>query len=195
MKRFLVLTAILIFTVGLTGAALGQHRSGNCGHRSGGHGFEGDHHGMRGHKDMGHFGGHCSILGCQKELDLTDDQIAKIKEINFTHQNDMIDLKADLKKARLKLKQTMHSDNPSKGEALAAAAEVNSIQGQIHEARIEHMFALKGVLNKEQLEKWQKCQMSCSGKCGSHCSGGGHSEIPCDPAKCPKHGHGKPGGI
>jgi hypothetical protein len=112
----------------------------------------------------------------------------------------MIDLGADLKKAQLNMKQVAHGDNPVREDVLAAAAEINSIKGQMAAAKIEHKFNLKDVLTKEQLEKWKKCQKQCSGKCGPGACGcgghgiKGHSGIPCDPAQCPKHGAGKHGG-
>lgn len=161
MKRILILIAVLVFVAGLTTAALAQH----------GQGMKAPRAGARGHFDKGGFGGHCGILGCQQELGLTDDQTAKIKELSFAHQNAMIDLKAELKKAQLKMKQDIHAEGATKSDALAAAREINAIKGKISEAQIGHKFDLKGVLNKEQLEKWTQCQMQCGGKCGP---GGGH---------------------
>jgi hypothetical protein len=151
---------------------------------------------------------------------LTDNQKDQIQEINFEHRNGMIDLKAELQKAQLKMKQ-LHTGTPERTAALAIANEINSIEGRITEARINHKFDLRSVLNKEQLEKWQKCQQQCGGKCGpgggrggfGKCSPGcgpkcdhggfgkgfgGHGGKGCDPAKCGKKcdpatctGHGK----
>lgn len=192
MKRILILTGIMVFVAVMSTAAYAQH----------GHGMKaprGDGHGMW---DRGGKMGHCSILGCQKELELTDDQMTKIKDFNFAHQNAMIDFKADLKKAQLKMKQAAHSDNPNKADVLAATKEINAIKGQIAEARVNHRFEIRAVLTAEQLEKWNDCQKQCNDACrpggrgqkghpGSRGERGhGHSWAPCDPADCEYHGDG-----
>ncbi|MDD4052201.1 MAG: Spy/CpxP family protein refolding chaperone [candidate division Zixibacteria bacterium] len=129
---------------------------------------------MRGHgdDDMGPgMGMCCNLLDC-KGLDLTKEQIQKIKDIMFAHKNAMIDLKAALEKAQLRMGQVMKSDSPDKAKALAAAREVNAAKGQMAEARITHMFNMRGVLTAEQLEKVKACM-------GGMCGGG-----PMGAAKC-----------
>lgn len=195
MKRLVILIAISLFIAGMTGTATAQCGHGFKGHMGG--------HQCGQHDGKGFGGGHCNILGCKDKLELTDDQMDKIKEINFTHQNGMIDLKAELKKAELNLRQVAHADNPSKADVLAATKKVHSIQGQITEAQVNHRFAVRAVLNAEQIEKWQKCQAECKGSCGGPggpgmgagmpCKPGcaGHSGAPCDPSKCTGTGPGQ----
>lgn len=184
MKRILILTAVLVFIAGLSGSALAQPGQGCSPGKMGGHGRFG-HDGF----DRG-----CNILSCQKQLELTDDQMAKIKEINFAHQNVMIDLKADLEKAQLKMRQTQMADEATKAGVLAVAKEINAIKGKMAEARISHRFDLKAVLNADQLKKWKECKAQCQGKCGPGMGMGmgqgpaGAPGAPMDPANCPRHG-------
>lgn len=115
----------------------------------------------------------CDLLDC-KELNLTKEQTQKIKDINFAHKNAMIDLKAALEKAQLRMGQEMKADSPDKAKTLAAAREVVAVKGQMCEARITHMFNLRGVLNAEQLEKMNACKGGgmCGGdKGGAKCGG------------------------
>lgn len=112
----------------------------------------------------------CNLLDC-KDLNLTKEQIQKIKDINFAHRNAMIDLKAALAKAQLRMGQEMKSDSPDKAKALAAAREVNAAKGQMAEARITHMFNLRAVLTAEQLEKVKACMGG--GMCGGGPMGAG----------------------
>ena len=112
----------------------------------------------------------CNLLDC-KDLNLTKEQIQKIKDINFAHRNAMIDLKAALAKAQLRMGQEMKSDSPDKAKALAAAREVNAARGQMAEARITHMFNLRAVLTAEQLEKVKACMGG--GMCGGGPMGAG----------------------
>lgn len=111
------------------------------------------------------FGGDGDLLNC-KALELTDDQIAKIKDLNFAHRNKMIDLQAALEKAQLKMQHEMRAETPNKAAVLAAAKEVNTIKGQIAEERINHRFDLRGVLTADQLKKWDDCRGNCGGRCG-----------------------------
>jgi Spy/CpxP family protein refolding chaperone len=110
-------------------------------------------------------GGQCGMLNC-KELELTDDQVAKIKDLNFAHRNKMIDIQAAMKKAQLKMQHEMRAESPNKAAVLAAAKEVNAVRGQMAEERINHQFAMRGILTAEQLKKWDDCRGKCEGKCG-----------------------------
>ncbi len=193
MKRILILTGILIFVAGMNTAVFAQRGHGMMAPKADGHG----------QWDKGGMMGHGPILGCQKELELTDDQVAKIKDFSFAHQNAMIDLRADLKKAQLKMKQEAHVDNPSKAAVLAGTKEINVIKGRIAEARVNHRFDVRAVLTAEQLDKWKDCQKNFAGKHGRggrgvkghpgfHGKRGfqGNSGVPCDPADCVYHGDG-----
>jgi Spy/CpxP family protein refolding chaperone len=113
--------------------------------------------GMRGRGMMGRGG----FGACAKELNLTDEQKAKIEDLNFANRNAMIDLRASMQKAHLKMQHEMMADTPDKARMLAASKEVNAIQGQIADARINHLFALRAVLTPEQVKKFKECHMGC----------------------------------
>lgn len=153
MKRTLILTTLVLFVAVMTTAAMAQRGPGGSGQPMMGNG-PGDcrmHQGkMGGHGKMG--GGH-GILTMADELGLTDQQIEKIKDLQFAHQNTMIDMKAELKKAELILHQEMAADNPDKAKALSAAKNVNAIKGKIQEAAISHRFEMHDILTAEQLDK------------------------------------------
>lgn len=160
MKRILMLSAAILFIVG-TAAVSAQPGPGTGMERGWGPG-DGD---CMMHGKMGHGQGECNILACA-ELELTDDQKEKIRDLMFAHRQEMIDLKASLEKAQLTMRHEMLSDSPDKARVLAAAKEVNAIKGQMAEAKINHRFAIRDVLSADQLEKWQKCQRTCGGRCG-----------------------------
>lgn len=186
MKRILTLTAIMIFVIGTSAMILAQPPEAPMPPAAPapmmGHGMCG------GGPGDGPMGG-CNFLDCAKELNLTADQISKLKDLNFAHRNLMIDLNAQMEKAQLKMKHEMNMDNPDKGKVLTASAEITAMQGKLAEARINHQFAMRQLLTKEQLEKWQACQRECGGKCGGGmgmmgCGKGGGMDHKCDPAKC-----------
>lgn len=171
-----------------------------CGDRGSGMGMRrGMMRGCGGDDDMGPgLGMCCDLLDC-KELNLTKEQVQKIKDINFAHKNAMIDLKASLEKAKLRMGQEMKADSPDKARSLATMKEVHAVKGQMAEARITHMFNLRGVLTAEQLEKVKACHgggmcggkggaMGCAGKaagtpCGKPCPGGAAGAAACGKGK------------
>jgi Spy/CpxP family protein refolding chaperone len=167
MKRTLVFLAMLIFiaipvamgqtpdpaqTTSGRGPAgmmgMGMHRGQDMGMG------KGMGMGMRGRGMMGRGG----FGACAKELNLTDDQKAKIEDLNFANRNAMIDLRASMQKAHLKMQHEMMADTPDKARMLAASKEVNAIQGQIADARINHLFAMRAILTPDQLKKWKDCR-------------------------------------
>ena len=164
----------------------------------GGKGMMGQQGGCMGPGGHGEgMGGGCNLIDCKEVLKLTDDQIAKIKDLNFAHKNQMIDFDAALEKAQLAMRHGMQADSPDKAKVLAAAKEVNAIKGQIAEAKINHQFALTGVLNAEQLKKWKDCKMECRQSCGpgmgmGSCEGKGdkpgHGMMEKGPEGCCKKG-------
>jgi Spy/CpxP family protein refolding chaperone len=113
--------------------------------------------------------GCCHLFEC-KDLNLTDEQKAKIKDLQYAHHNAMIDFRAALQKARLAMRHEMMSDNPDKGKALAASKEVAAAEGKIAEVRIGHFFAMRSVLNADQLKAWKNCKAECRGM--GRCGGG-----------------------
>ncbi len=198
MKKILIFTAIAVLAAGLTSVVLAQRGAGMNGDRP---------NGWFGSERGGGMGGQFGMLACKDSLGLSDAQMTKIKEVNFTHQNAMIDLRASLKKAELKMKQLAQTGTAGKAEMLAASKEITAAKGKIAEARINHMFDLKSVLTKDQLEKWQKCRMGCNSNCGrgmGHFGDGsgmgkgrfgghpgmGNPNAPHDPDNCPMKGDG-----
>ncbi len=143
MKRFLFITAILSL-LAAPAAVVGQ----------------GYHHGPMGPGAPGG-PGHGNLLECKKDINLSEDQMEKIEEINFNHRQMMIDLKAELEKAKLKKRREMYSDAPNKTKVLVLTKEIVNIQGKMAEAKVEHRFALRQILTKEQLEKWKECRQKC----------------------------------
>jgi len=154
MKKIVTFVTILALVAGISTAALAQRGAG----RMMGPGPDG-----KGNCDHPGFRGPGMILHMKAELDLTDDQVAKMQKINFAHQETMIDMKAELRKAQLKMRQEELADNPDKLKVLSAAREVNTIKGKMQEERIGHRFQMRELLNPEQLEKLKKSGFNCHG--------------------------------
>lgn len=196
MKRFVLLASICILIAAPVLAGPGecvpspQMSGGGGGWNVGG-----------GHGGWNVGGGHggCNILRCKDELKLTDDQVSKIKNINHKHRMAMIDLEAELQKAKLNQKMEAHSDDPSRSTVLSLAKEAARIKSSINEAKINNRFDIKDILTKEQLENWKKCQVQCRTEYGpgfgAGCGTGGGHGAGCGSAGkkgagCAPKGHG-----
>jgi len=173
MKRLLTATIMMIFLA--VPVAFAQQAPGVCdndgphGPRGGGMmGMGSGFHPGGGMMGMGsgyHRGdGGMNFMACKDQLNLTDDQISKIKELNFEHQTQMIGLKADLEKAQLNKRHEMMADSPNKDKVLTYTREVNRIHGQMAELRVEHRFAMRGVLTADQLKIWKECRQDRPGR-------------------------------
>jgi Spy/CpxP family protein refolding chaperone len=181
MKRILLLTmaaALLLVPVAVAqpGAGPGPGAGQNCAPGCN----NGPAFGFRSHG--GHQGFGMGLMACKAELNLTDEQVAKIKAVNLDHQTEMIDFRADLAKLRATKHNEMTSDNPDRAKVLELTKEMNAVRGKIAVAQVSHMFAVRDILTPEQLKKWKNCRMNDrgpgmrgmdSGKCGQGFRGKG----------------------
>lgn len=165
MKRILILTTIMIMVAAPTIMAQGP---------MGGKGMP-PHPGMGQRGFDGHGGGRgqFDFINCKNELNLSDEQIDKINSLNFEHRNLMIDLKADLEKAKLAKRHELRADNPDKSKVLQATGQMSEIKAKMAEMRVNHRFDMRDVLTKEQLDKWKECRQDCR-KGGRDFRGRGH---------------------
>ncbi len=149
MKKVTILTVILLLIA--ASAAFAQHGrgfrgKGDCGQERG-----------FGHKD-----GQGMLLRHAEALALTDDQITRIKDLGFNHKEALIDLQAEMKKLKLNMHREMTADNPDKDKVLSYTREMNKVKGQIAEMKVEHKFAVAGILTDEQKTKIKEMKMKGS---------------------------------
>ncbi len=157
MKKVTLLTAILVMLAGTT--VMAQMGGRDCPKPPEAPGIGSD----RGP-------GCCGVMQCREQLSLNDEQAEKIRQIDFDHRQQMIDIKAELEKQQLNKRYEMQSEAPSEDKILSLTREINSLRGKMAEQRVEHQFAIRAVLTKEQLEKWQDCENRCAGigRAGHH---------------------------
>lgn len=87
------------------------------------------------------------------KLDLTEEQESKLDNLRDKHQKDMIDMKADLEKARLDLKNLTKDGSFARADFLTAHKKVQSIKNKIGDSWANHRMDMLDVLSKEQREK------------------------------------------
>jgi Spy/CpxP family protein refolding chaperone len=148
MKRIIIFLIVVLFA-GTAVAQMHGHGKGQMG-KPGKAGFSNCDRGDRFGK--AHRPG--NILRHAEALELTDQQIDKIKSMQLSNQEAMIDLRADLKKLELRLRSEMHSDSPDKNSVMSINAEIAKLKGQISEMRLSHFFELREILTADQVKKF-----------------------------------------
>jgi Spy/CpxP family protein refolding chaperone len=91
-----------------------------------------------------------------EKLNLTDEQQSQIEKLRFTHQEKMIDLKADLEKEELSLRELKNAGNYSRSEYIAKVEELMAAHNKIRLAKANHHMDVYEMLDAEQRETWNK---------------------------------------
>ncbi len=108
--------------------------------------------GHKGRKQMKH---HMSIMSMAKELNLTDKQMEKIKNLHHDFEKKQIKIDADIEIAELDFKKMMMEDASQKD----LNKQVDVIANKMAEKRKLHInmqFKLKSNLSGEQWGSWKK---------------------------------------
>lgn len=85
-------------------------------------------------------------------LELTDEQQEKIHDIRIEYQKKNIPLWADLKMARVELREAF-ANNENDGKVKKAAEKVNEAKNKLYMSQIEQKLEVRNILTEEQLEK------------------------------------------
>ena len=108
--------------------------------------------GHKGHKQMKH---HMSVMSMAKELNLTDKQMEKIKNLHHDFEKKQIKIDADIEIAELDFKKMMMEDASQKDLNKQADAIANKM-AEKRKLHINMRFKLKSNLSGEQWDSWKK---------------------------------------
>jgi Spy/CpxP family protein refolding chaperone len=144
MKRLLVVSLVLVFV--LSSAAFAQPGQGhkNCCDKSQ-HGMKAEGH----HKGFGIK----RLLRVADEINLSEDQKDKLKSMAKEFQLQKVDLEADIKKARILLRDLMHDDNASEQDVFRAIDKATALKANMKKMKYRHMKSAKNILSDEQKDK------------------------------------------
>lgn len=88
-----------------------------------------------------------------KYLNLTDEQINKIRELRDKYYGKLKDLWNKLQDAVFSLRQLQFQRQPDKSQIEEKRKEISNIRKEINDALKEYWNEFKGILTKEQLSK------------------------------------------
>lgn len=139
MKRTLIITALLSFLIVLAGAFTYAQRQ----------------------KEDRKYSKHGKMI---EKLNLTDQQQTQIEEIRFAHQEKMIDLKANVEKKELGLKELQSTADFSRGDYISKIEEIISAENKIKLEKANHHMDVYELLDADQQKTWIKMKMMKDGK-------------------------------
>lgn len=106
----------------------------------------------------------CRLLQKADELQLTDDQIEKIRANSFSHQKEMIQLKADLQRAKLEQRELMLANKIDKKGVLKKAETISAIKAQMAQKKLAGRIDRLNMLTDKQHAKVRRNMMLRGGK-------------------------------
>ena len=104
-----------------------------------------------------------------EKLNLTDAQKDKIEQLRLKNQEEMIDLRADMQKKRLAIKELKLKGNYSRSDYLNLVNDLNASRDKIAAARANHRMDIYEQLTDQQKEIFNRMPMME----GRHCKGRG----------------------
>ncbi len=93
------------------------------------------------------------------ELNLSKDQMDKIKKIHNTVRKLNIPIKSDIELKHIDFKELMDSDTPDKDKISAKLKEIEALKTQMKINRVNGMIDFKNILTKDQREKLERMRM------------------------------------
>jgi Spy/CpxP family protein refolding chaperone len=95
-----------------------------------------------------HQGDHYKIM--QEKLNLTDTQNEAVEELHFSHKREMIDLKADIEKKKLDMKELLSKGNYTRDDYLGKVKATSDAKEKMALAKANHRMDVYDLLTEEQ---------------------------------------------
>ena len=86
----------------------------------------------------------------KEKLNLTDTQSEAVEKLHFSHKREMIDLKADLDRRKLDMKELMSSGNYTRDEYLIKVKAISDAKEKMALAKANHRMDVYDLLTDEQ---------------------------------------------
>ena len=91
-----------------------------------------------------------------RELGVTDDQLAQLKDQAYTTRQASIKLNAELDLARLGLSHLMESESVDEAAVDKAVDQISGIEAQLQKMQIKQQLKVRAILGSETLDKLQQ---------------------------------------
>ncbi len=91
----------------------------------------------------------------KERLNLTDQQQAQLRDLQFQFRKKQIQLRAKIQLARLETRELFSADKPDRSAIEKNVKAISDLQYQQKLDRIDHLFAVRNILTPEQLKIWK----------------------------------------
>lgn len=145
------LASALTLALGLAGAQANEYGYGKDGHAGGGHSAMGGHGMGMMHSSTGHLIRH--LLKHDKEIGLSAEQVAKLKEMQLNLDKTRIKSEADIQVAERELKALTEDEKSDLGAIEAKLKQSEDLQVSLRLASIKARREVLGLLTPEQRAK------------------------------------------
>lgn len=90
------------------------------------------------------------------ELDLTGDQIEKLSELESRFVTERTQLELGLRKANAQLARAINQEHRYGPEVSVAIDQVHARMGALQKATVQHVFAIRSLLDQKQREQFDE---------------------------------------
>ena len=91
-----------------------------------------------------------------QKLNLTEEQQVKVEALRFSHQKEMVDLKANLEKRKIEMAELKNKGNYTRDEFLGKTNEIISARNKIALSLANHQMDIYQILDETQKKEWNK---------------------------------------
>ena len=116
-------------------------------------------YGMRGFRNHA---GIERILRMAEDLELTEEQQKKLKEMQFDFRMAQIESRAEVEKAEAFVMKLTHDEAPEY-EVLEAIDKASKLKGDIRKLQFQHQMSVKSALSEKQWDKLMSCRVDIDG--------------------------------
>ena len=88
-----------------------------------------------------------------QKLELTEVQIKKLRDADFTSREKRLELKAQLDRLDLQMEKAFSADTVDQQSILKLAQQISEVRGRLFMQRIESRLTLGEILNADQMDK------------------------------------------
>ncbi len=101
---------------------------------------------------------HPKVMDLPPDLDLSAEQVQKVEKVRLKAQRKAIKLRADLKLARLDLRELLQSDHPNKTAIYKKLDQIGALRTKLEKTHIDARLEICNLLTPEQRAKLQEIE-------------------------------------
>lgn len=94
-------------------------------------------------------------LRLAEELNLTDAQKKEMQKLATALQKKNIPIRSQIELARVEIREQFTADKPDRAQIEKLMKQVSDLELQLKLNHLDHQFAVRGILDKDQLKQWR----------------------------------------